>query len=116
MSNAEINSKVWQLISKCKVGMLVSEDDGFLHARPMQLMQTSYKGKLWFFTRLSSETVKEAEQNHPVCVTFASPNSDSYVSLSGQAKITLDKELINNLWGPFTDAWFKGGIGDPEVA
>ena len=116
MSSDEINSKVWQLLSKCKAGMLVSEDGDYLHARPMQLVQDGYDGKLWFFTRLSSETVHETKVNRRVCVTFENPDKDCYVSLSGESKISLDKDKINQLWGPFTDAWYKKGIDDPEVA
>lgn len=116
MSSPEHKQKIWKLIKDIKVGMLVTHDDQDLRARPMHLVQDAYDGTLWFFTSKSAEKVSEAQQERDVCLSFSDHNDGVYVSLSGSAKLTQDKALIEKYWNPFVSAWFEHGKDDPEVA
>ncbi|MBA2780286.1 pyridoxamine 5'-phosphate oxidase family protein [Billgrantia kenyensis] len=116
MSSPEHKQKIWQLIKDIKVGMLVTLDDDVPHARPMHLVQEEYDGTLWFFTRRSAEKVAEAAGGHDVCLTFSDQEHGVYVSLTGKASLTDDRELIEKYWNPFVAAWFPQGKHDPDVA
>ncbi len=116
MSSPEHKAKVWNMIKPIKVGMLATEVSGRLHARPMHLVQDEYDGTLWFFTSKASEKVFEIRNERDVCLTFASQESQTYVSLTGRATITQDSKLIERYWNPFVAAWFPEGKDDPEVA
>tara|TARA_B110000503_G_C7140830_1_gene410758 strand:- start:78 stop:626 length:549 start_codon:yes stop_codon:yes gene_type:complete len=120
MSSPEHKSLIWNLISKIKVGMLTTvngDGENSLHARPMSLVQDVYDGTLFFFTSKSSGKVYEVtNDDQEVGITFSDPSEQVYVSLSGQAKLTQDKELISKYWSSGVAAWFPGGIDDKEVA
>jgi general stress protein 26 len=86
-----------------------------LRARPMHLIQDEYDGTLWFFTDLESEKSFEIEKDREVSVSFADSHDDIYVSLTGTAKLTGDKSLVEKFWNPFIAAWFPEGKGAPNV-
>ncbi|MFD2191458.1 pyridoxamine 5'-phosphate oxidase family protein [Pistricoccus aurantiacus] len=116
MSSPEHKQKIWKMIKDIKVGMLVTEDGDQLRARPMHLVQDEYDGTLWFYTRRSAEKVIEAKQDSQVCLSFSDQEDGIYVSLSGTANLSDDRELIDKYWNPFVGAWFPNGRDDPDVA
>lgn len=116
MSSPEHKQKIWQMIKDIKVGMLVTQDGSTPRARPMHLVQDAYDGTLWFYTRRSAEKVSETDQDHDVCLTFSDQEKGVYVSLSGKARVSNDKQLIDKYWNPFIAAWFPEGKDDPDVA
>lgn len=116
MSSPEHKQKIWNLIKDIKVGMLVTLDNETPRARPMHIVQDAYDGTLWFFTARSAEKVIEAKQDSDVCVSFSDQDAGIYVSLSGKARLTEDRALIEKYWNGFVGAWFEKGKDDPEVA
>ncbi len=114
MGSPEHKQKIWNLISKIGTGMLVTDDEGSLRARPMQLVQDSYDGKLWFFTRIDSSKSEEIFKDRDVCINFSDPNSKTFVSLSGRARVTTDKKLVDRFWGPSVKPWFPEGKDHPS--
>lgn len=118
MSTPEHKQFIWNLIKEIKVGMLVTEDDdeGILRGRPMHLVQDAYDGMLYFYTPKDSSKVFEIKDHRQVCITFSDPDDQVYVSLSGRAELTQDRELINRYWNAWAEAWFENGKDDPNVA
>lgn len=114
MSSPEHKQKIWNYIKDIGVGMLVTEDQETLRARPMHLVQDEYDGTLWFFTDRDSAKVYEAA-GQSVCLTFCDHDDGVHVSLSGHATINNDQALIDKYWSPFVDVWFEGGKEDPSV-
>ncbi|MFP4313899.1 MAG: pyridoxamine 5'-phosphate oxidase family protein [Alphaproteobacteria bacterium] len=116
MSSQEHKEKIWNYIKDIKTCMLVTEDQGFMHARPMHIVQDDYDNKLWFFTSKSSEKVSEVQNKHRVCLTFSDTEKNVYVSLSGHAHLTQDKTLIDKFWNKVVAAWFPDGKESEDVA
>ncbi len=118
MSSPEHKQLIWNLIKEIKVGMLVTDDgdEGVLRGRPMHLVQDEYDGTLYFFTPKDSSKVFEIKDHRNVCITFSNPDDQIYVSLSGKAHLTQDKELIDRYWNTWAEAWFEEGREDPNVA
>ncbi|APX94211.1 pyridoxamine 5'-phosphate oxidase [Halomonas sp. 1513] len=116
MSSPEHKQKIWKMIKDIQVGMLVTLDGDMPRARPMHLVQKEYDGTLWFFTKRSAEKVSETNRDHDVCLSFSDQDEGVYVSLSGTANLTDDRELIEKYWNPFVAAWFTGGKDDPDIA
>jgi general stress protein 26 len=106
-----------ELIHGIKVAMMTTvEADGSLRSRPMWTHDTDFDGQLWFFTREHSPKVDEVERDHHVSLAYADPTRDRYVSVSGRARLVLDKEKARELWNPTLKAWFPQGLDDPELA
>jgi general stress protein 26 len=82
----------------------------------MAASQDGFDGTLWFFTRASSHKVTEIRADSRVCVTYAEPSSQDYVSFSGRAALVHDRAEIDKRWSPLLKAWFPNGKDDPEVA
>ena len=117
MSSSEHKQKIWNYIKDLKTAMLVSLDESDdLHARPMALVQDEYDGKIWFFTSASADKVDEIRQDHKVCLTFNDHENDNHVSLTGNARLSRDKELIEKFWNPIVAAWFPDGKDAPDCA
>ncbi|HZI19623.1 MAG TPA: pyridoxamine 5'-phosphate oxidase family protein [Pyrinomonadaceae bacterium] len=109
--------KLAELISDIEFAMLTTvEPDGSLRSRPMATLRQDFDGELWFFTRASAPKVEEVEQDQHVCVAFARPDKQHYVSVSGRARLVRDRARIEELWNPAYRAWFPDGTDDPDLA
>ena len=114
--DADTMKKLWDMIRGIKVAMLASEDGGHLRSRPMVASQSEFSGTLYFFTRASSHKVDEVQQSSQVCVSYADPDHQNYVSLSGTAHIERDPALIKSHWSELLRTWFPKGSDDPDIA
>ncbi|MGI9105247.1 MAG: pyridoxamine 5'-phosphate oxidase family protein [Pyrinomonadaceae bacterium] len=109
--------KLGEMIADIEFAMLTTaEADGALRSRPMATQQVEFAGDLWFFTRASSPKVDEVEHEHHVNVSYAKPDAQRYVSVSGKARLVRDREKFEELWKPSLKAWFPEGLDDPDLA
>jgi general stress protein 26 len=114
---AEQIKKLGELIKDIRVGMLTTiDDDGSLRSRPMGLVDEKFDGGLWFFTRADAPKVEEIFQERQVNVSFAAPERQHYVSVSGTATIIRNRAMLEERWSPFFRAWFPQGLDDPNLA
>lgn len=112
-------SKLWDMIEDIRFGMLtVRGADGRLYARPMttQNGEADRGGVIWFFMSRSSQPVADLSTSPDVNVSYAKPDSDCYVSVSGSARVVDDPGKARELWSPAAEAWFPGGVEDPALA
>ncbi len=118
---AEARDKVFDLIKDSRVAMMATADEHgrLFHARPMVApkldTQEEFDGALYFFTGASSPKVDEIKANPQVLLTYANPDKQSYVSLSGQATIVRDAAKVDELWTKEIEAWFPQGKADPNL-
>ena len=114
---AEAIKKLGELIKGIKYAMLTTTDhDGMLHSRPMATQNEEFDGSLWFFTRASAPKVDEVANEHKVNVSYSKPNGQSFVSVSGTARLVRDQAKNKEFWTPAMKAWFPKGPEDPETA
>lgn len=110
-------AKLAELIKEIDFAMLTTaEEDGTLRSRPMSTQRREFDGDLWFFTRASAPKVGEIEREHEVNVSYAAPDKQRYVSVSGRAQVVRDRAKIKELWSPELKAWFPEGSDDPDIA
>lgn len=91
-------------------------EDGSLHSRPMSTQKDEFDGTIWFFTESDSGKVFEVERDRQVNLSYANPSKQSYVSVSGRARLVRDKDKAKELWNPMYKAWFPQGLDDPKLA
>jgi len=119
-SNARENDlqKLRDLVKDIDFCMLTTIDEhGDPHSRPMSSNgDIDPDGDLWFFTNLSSHKVSEVENAPKVNVSFADPENQRYVSITGVAQLVRDRKKIEELWRPEFKMWFPEGKDDPEIA
>ena len=111
---------LWDLIKDIRFAMFTTRHDsnGHLHSRPMTTQNSSLDedSNLWFFMSRKGDPVADFQAEPMVNVAYADPGSDSYVSVSGTASIVEDIAKKQQLWTKMAEAWFPGGVDDPDLA
>ena len=118
-NNTTAHETLWKLIKDIRFGMLThSTATGMLHAHPLTTLNRSVDAQadLYFFIPKTGELYERLLTDGEVNVSYANPDDDSYVSLSGQARVTEDHAQKQALWSPMAKAWFPGGVSDPNLA
>jgi general stress protein 26 len=109
--------KLGELIKGIRVAMLTTADEeGRLHSRPMANQDDVFDGTLWFFTESNSAKVNELQRDRHVNLSYADPSDNRYVSVSGTASVSKDRDKMKELWSPLHKAWFPDGLEDPNIA
>ena len=115
----EARAKLWELVKDIRFAMFTTRhDNGHLHSRPMttQNSKLDEDRNLWFFMSHKSETVADLLADPGVNVVYADPGADSYVSVSGTARVVDDAAKKQQLWSKMAEAWVPAGPGDPDLA
>ena len=107
--------KLGELIKDVKTAMLTTMDWGVLRSRPMATQDFEFDGDLWFFTSLETHKVEEIEKDRRVNLSYAAPDKNTYVSVTGSASIVKDQAKIDEYWSPINKAWFPEGKDDPNL-
>ncbi|MFD1332314.1 pyridoxamine 5'-phosphate oxidase family protein [Methylopila musalis] len=108
-------ARVWDLVDDIGVCMLTSKDGDALRARPMHAMPDRDEGAIAFFTDARAHKDDEIAAEPSVCLAFAKPNSNAYVSLSGEATVSSDRAEIERHWSEMAKTWFPDGPSDPNL-
>jgi general stress protein 26 len=111
--------QLWDLIKDIRFAMFTTRHpNGHLHARPMttQNSKLDENGSLWFFMSRRSEPVTDLADDATVNVAYADTDKDAYVSVSGTAHVVEDLAKKEQLWNKAAQAWFPGGVTDPDLA
>ena len=88
---------LWNDIKDCKFAMFTTRNvNGHLHSRPMTMQNTALDAddSLWFFM---------SRKSHPVAEL-------------GTAQVIEGGDKAKSLWNRSADAWFAGGLTDPDLA
>ena len=113
-------AKLAELIRDIRVAMMTTfPRGGKPHARPMYTQELSaehFDGTLWFMTDAESLKVAELETNPGVLMTYAAPNKNRYVVVTGEARSEHNPEKARELWNIHAKGWFPNGPEDPNLA
>ena len=117
-SREQALQKLRELVKDIDFCMLTTIDEnGDPHSRPMSSNgDIDPDGDLWFFTNVSSHKVSEIENSPKVNLSFADPDNQRYISITGEAQLVRDRQKIEELWRPEFKIWFPKGKDDPEIA
>jgi general stress protein 26 len=109
--------ELWDKLERVRPAMMTTvEADGSLRSRPMWTQGDTFDGSLWFFTADDAPKADELARNPQICLSYAAPDKDVYVSVSGRGEVVHDQAKIEELWNTFAEAWFPEGTDDPHLA
>jgi general stress protein 26 len=104
------------MIEDIEIAMLVTRSrDGHYVSRPVATQKAEFDGDLWFFTSAASHKAAEIKAHPQVNVSYASQDSNTYVSVSGTATVRRDRSKIDALWSDVLKVYFPNGKDDPDV-
>jgi general stress protein 26 len=114
---------LYELIDGIEVAMLTTRrPDGRLVSRPMQVQERAAGADLWFMTTTETHKLEELAHDRNVNLAFYRDRTREWVSVSGLATLTQDRELIHRLYEADWRAWLgdeggerDGGPDDPRI-
>ena len=108
--------KIGALISQVPVAMLTTTSSrGWLRSRPMIAQRIPFDGSLWFLTSRVAAKAGDIRDRRQVNVSYASPERDCYVSITGIATLSDDRERARAIWNADYEPWFPNGVEDPDL-
>lgn len=113
-SFAEYEDRVWELIENINHCMLTTWDGYKPRARPMAATPVREEHAIYMLTSASSPKIRELEGYPIITAGFADASSNKYVTITGHAHITNDREKIKEVWTPFLKAWWDSP-DDPDL-
>lgn len=116
MTQANDAHAIWEKIKDQRVAMLTTEENGNLVSRPMSSIARQEEGKIYFVTHMSTGSVGDIGRSAPVNLAYSDPGNSDYVSVSGTARTTQDREKLRELWSMWSEAWLPEGPDGADVA
>jgi len=115
--------ELWELVEGIEVAMLTTRRaDGHMVSRPMATQRRSAGADFWFVTMEGLPKVREISEEPKVNLSYYRDRTKEWVSVSGVAKISRDRDKIRRLWSPDWKLWFPdeggakdGGPDDPRI-
>lgn len=83
--------------------------------RPMAVQKTDDEGNLYFLSASDSNHNAEIKDDPMIQLLFQGSSYDSFLTLYGEATISTNKAMIDELWNPMMKTWFTEGKEDPRI-
>ncbi|KAL7750585.1 hypothetical protein RI367_003927 [Sorochytrium milnesiophthora] len=98
---------LYKLIDGISVAMMVTRrEDGHMVSRAMKVQKRIKGVDLCFITNNQTHKLDELLYDPNVCLTFYKDKTGEWVSVSGLAKISRDRDLISEVWTDDLKTWF----------
>jgi general stress protein 26 len=115
---------LYDLIDGIEVAMFTTRRaDGNLVSRPMQTQERENGVDLWFMTNVDTHKLDDLMADPHVNLAYYKDRSREWVSVSGIATVSTDRELVRELYKPDWKAWLgdeggerDGSADDPRIA
>ena len=112
---------LYELIDGIEIAMLTTRrSDGRLVSRAMATQRRTRGADLWFVTNRDTSKLEELAFDDQVNVAYV--RKGEWVSVSGRAILSQDRELVRGLYAPDWKAWFPdegderhGTPDDPRI-
>ena len=117
MNDTKHHEVLWDLIKETRFCMLAHRHtDGTLHSHPLTMQNRALgeDGCIYFFVAKSSEVGQRLQHDGNVNLSFANPKEDTWVSITGMARVSGDAAKKKELFDVMDKAWFDGP-DDPKM-
>lgn len=116
MTNDDLHDqdRTWELMKTVGFAMLVTRDGDKLRARPMSAQLKRDENAIYFLTDARRHKDEEIARDPHVNLSFADAGSQKYVSVTGMATISNDREKIRELFSIPAKAWWDSAE-DPNI-
>ena len=106
--------KLFDHIDEIEIAMLTTRRaDGHLQARAMATQRRADGADLWFVTTDGTQKLRDLAADPHVNLSYYKDRTREWVSVSGLASVSRDRQKIHELWAPDWKVWFAEA-GDPR--
>lgn len=111
--------ELYDLVDGIDIAMFTTRrTDGHMVSRPMATQVRAPGADFWFVTSTTTPKLAEIENDPHVNLSYYRDRNREWVSVSGTARISLDRAKIRQLYKPDWKIWFpnegKGRDGGPD--
>jgi general stress protein 26 len=107
-------SKFYDLVENIEIAMMTTRrPDGHLESRAMATQKRAAGADLWFVTLDGAGKLRDIEYDPHVNLSYYKDRTREWVSVSGIASISRDRQKIKELYASDWAAWFPKG-DDPR--
>jgi general stress protein 26 len=104
----------YSLIEDIKIAMMTTRrTDGHLRSRPMANQNQADGADLWFVTSEGTAKLQDVAQDPHVNLAYFKPDTMEWISVSGIATASRDRQKIRQLYEEDWKVWFPDS-GDPR--
>ena len=106
--------KLFDHIDDIEIAMMTTRRaDGHLQSRAMATQKRADGADVWFVTLEDTPKLRDLAADPHVNLSYYKDRTREWISVSGIATITRDREKIHELYAPDWQAWFPKG-DDPR--
>ncbi len=113
-SETELVDRVWELVEDIDICMFTTWDGERLRARPLSARPNRSEHAICFLVDESGQKNWQVEEFPLVSLGFADNGGHKYVTITGEAAVSNDREKIAELWTDFDKAWWDSE-NDPAI-
>lgn len=110
----ELVERAWELAASIRTALFATWSGQRQHLTPMSATVEPAVGALYFLTTDDAAKVGHIRRDPNVVVAFVDDSSNKYVTFSGRATVSDDREKIRELWTVFAKAWWESP-DDPSI-
>jgi general stress protein 26 len=110
----EAINRIWDLMEKIGFCMLSTRTGEDIRARPMAAHPEPLENAIYFLTDVNGTKDDEIARWPNVGVAFADSKGQKYVSVTGTAELSNDRDRIRELWTTPARAWWDDA-DDPAI-
>jgi general stress protein 26 len=100
-------AKLYSHIEDIEIAMMTTRRaDGHLQSRAMATQKRAVGADLWFVTSVGTPKLRDLEFDQHVNLSYYKDRTREWISVSGLAKITTDRQKIHELYAPDWSIWF----------
>ena len=85
-----------------------------LSAVPMTHKTIDKDGSIWFLSPGNSDHNKDIAKDKDAQLLYSQPSDKKFLSVFGEAKIVVDKDILEKLYSDISNNWFDG-VDDPNL-
>jgi general stress protein 26 len=115
MADGKSEARIWTILEKHSVGMLITHFAGGLRARPLDARPDRETGAIYFLTDARGLKDDEIEADPQIGFVVVDESENAYLSITGRAEVARDSVQAARIWKKTDDVWWPGGPQDSNV-
>lgn len=105
---------LWQQLENATAVMLGVEGRGPFMC-PMVPRADRENNIIWFFTNRDNQRFGNLEEGAQASICLVNDREHFWACIHGRISQRYDRGVIERLWSPLVEAWYKGGIEDEHI-
>jgi len=112
---AALKERLWREVEKEPFGMLGLVGGEAHHFQPMACYADPEQGAIWFFTKKSSDLVRDTGAGHTAMFVLQAKDQEFQACVEGRLVEEYERDRLEKYWSSTIDAWFPEGKDDPQL-